>query len=347
MSKISTKIFLLILMIFLITLINGLLITYYLINSSNDTEVINQLGIIRGLIQRVTLLTLIDHKNEMIDNIKTIDLILKQLTFYDKKYYFLISTKKLEKNILDLQEKWSNLKNDLNNYQTDKNEFIKNRIIKKSEELWFFADQTVLIAEHRAENLKKRLQITFYAILINLILILFILWISKILIKDKLEYFANYDSLTNTLNRKTFYIYLNNFIKISKRYNKPFCLFIFDIDFFKEINDSQGHQIGDEILKSIINLIKNEIRETDILARFGGDEFLILTPEINIKKGLVIAEKVRKTIENITFINDIKTTISFGLTEYKNEDTINSIMNRADNALYQAKNKGRNNCFIL
>jgi diguanylate cyclase (GGDEF)-like protein len=124
-------------------------------------------------------------------------------------------------------------------------------------------------------------------------------------------------------------------------------LIIFDIDFFKKINDSHGHQTGDEILKSITKIIKNEIRETDLLARFGGDEFLIISPETNIKNGKIIAEKIRESVEDKELHNNIKTTISLGITEYKDKDTIDSLMKRTDNALYQSKSRGRNNCSIL
>lgn len=347
MSKISSKIFLLILSIFIITLINGLLIIFYFINSSNDTIIINKLAELRGLIQRATLLILNNNFNEAVDAVDTIDALFENFAFYNKRYYFIISTQSLQNNINNIREKWENLKTNFNNYKINQKELIKNQIIKNSEDLWIFTDHTVLIAEHRAENLKKRLQVTFYVISLNILLILIIFWISKILIKDKLEYFANYDSVTNTLNRSTFYSYLSNLIKVSKRYKKLFCLIMFDIDYFKRINDSYGHQVGDEILKSITAIIKKEIRETDLLARFGGDEFLILAPEINIKKGIIIAEKIRKSIEINTLFNDIKTTISLGITEFKSEDTIDSIVNRTDQALYKSKSKGRNSCSVL
>jgi len=347
MYKMSTKILLLALIIFILTIINGFLLTYYFINSSHDTEIITQLGLIRGLIQRSTLLALLKKYNKLNESIKQVDNILKQFTVKKKKYYFIISTKKLEKNIYNLKIRWNNLKDVYNNLKlTDNNDF-RNKIIKKNEELWMLSDQTVLIAEHRAENLKNRLWVTFYVIIADIFLIIIIIWIIKAVIKDKLEYLANYDSLTNTLKRKIFYLYLNNFIKIAKRYNKIFCLIMFDLDNFKVVNDSYGHQAGDDLLKAAINIIMNHIRETDLLSRFGGDEFLILSPEIDLKNGLIMAEKIRESIENELFSNNIKTTISIGITEYKDNDDVDIMIKRVDDALYKSKNTGRNKCSAL
>jgi diguanylate cyclase (GGDEF)-like protein len=116
---------------------------------------------------------------------------------------------------------------------------------------------------------------------------------------------------------------------------------ILDIDFFKKVNDTYGHLVGDEILKSVSALITKHIRAEDTFARWGGEEF-VLVLNVGLEKGFEIAENLRKYIEVETFNEVEGLTCSFGVTEYKEKDTLNSLIKRADKALYEAKESGRN-----
>jgi len=141
-------------------------------------------------------------------------------------------------------------------------------------------------------------------------------------------------------------IRLNEEILKAKRYNTPLSIIYFDIDHFKQINDTYGHKKGDFILKEVSKIILQNIRKTDIFGRWGGEEFIIILPFTNLENALILAEKLRKKIEEHDF-DGINITISFGVTELKIDDNADTLINRADEALYKAKNKGRNRvCYI-
>ncbi len=170
-------------------------------------------------------------------------------------------------------------------------------------------------------------------------------------IKEKsnlLEYQANHDSLTGLHNRKKFYEIFGKEVRRDARYNNYLSLLMFDIDNFKSFNDDFGHNIGDEVLRIISKIILESIREHDIAVRWGGEEFIILTPETNIKGAKIVAEKIRSTIES--FKNDkIKRqiTVSCGITGFSNSDSQEDIIERADIALYKAKKLGKNNIVLF
>lgn len=155
---------------------------------------------------------------------------------------------------------------------------------------------------------------------------------------------ATTDTLTNCFNRKMFHEMLTAEISRSERHNLMFSLVIFDIDNFKLVNDTFGHLVGDEVLKSVAQIGSTHIRKSDIFARWGGEEFTILLPETDLEGAVVVAEKVRHAIE--TFHNDKVgyKTCSFGIAEFEphQPDAINLIISRADKALYYAKENGKN-----
>jgi len=182
--------------------------------------------------------------------------------------------------------------------------------------------------------------IIFGLILILTLLIYFYFKMNQI--KRKLEIIATHDKLlTDIFNRLEINKRLKNEIETAKRYNIPLSVIYFDIDHFKKINDTYGHEKGDFVLKEIARLITLNLRKTDIFGRWGGEEFLIVLPFTDLKNAFKLAEKLRKIIENYNF-NGIKVTISFGVAEFNKNDNTDTLINRADKALYQAKESGRN-----
>lgn len=165
--------------------------------------------------------------------------------------------------------------------------------------------------------------------------------------KEELSRLAVTDKLTGLYNRRRFEEVLENELSRSRRFNHPFSLMIIDIDHFKEVNDSFGHDVGDRVLIEISKLIKENIRSTDVLVRWGGEEFVIICLETNLSSIKSIADNIRKKIESYTFKDIGNKTVSIGLTVYENDDTQASILKRADNALYKAKNDGRNRVEII
>lgn len=153
------------------------------------------------------------------------------------------------------------------------------------------------------------------------------------------------DSLTGLLNRRTFMKKIETEAIRFSRSQKPFSLLFADIDFFKKINDTYGHAAGDEVLIFVSNLLSAEKREVDQVGRWGGEEFLILLPETNIEGAVTHGNEIREMIsaKPINYEGqEINITMSFGVSEYSGNCTIEKTIDQADQRLYLAKNSGRN-----
>jgi diguanylate cyclase (GGDEF)-like protein len=163
---------------------------------------------------------------------------------------------------------------------------------------------------------------------------------------EQLFLHSTIDPLTNTYSRRYFTELFSKELTKSKRHHSPLCCIIFDIDHFKKVNDNYGHLAGDYILKSVSKIIHREIRNEDIFGRYGGDEFVIVLPAINLNNAEIVAEKIRKSIHNETFVFDtinIKVTLSIGISSVDDSiDTIEAAIENSDSALYLAKGNGRN-----
>jgi diguanylate cyclase (GGDEF)-like protein len=162
------------------------------------------------------------------------------------------------------------------------------------------------------------------------------------LAEEELKRLASTDKLTEAYNRTKFKEIIGREIERFKRYNQPLSIIIFDIDHFKDVNDRYGHSAGDYVLKTIADIVRENIRKIDYFVRWGGEEFMIISSETNLKEVYVLAERIRETIESYIFEDIGKVTISLGVTEFKENDTEDSLIKRADNAMYEAKKKGRN-----
>lgn len=154
------------------------------------------------------------------------------------------------------------------------------------------------------------------------------------------------DGLTGLFNIRYFKLLLETEIMMAKSDpTKVFTIIMSDVDHFKKFNDTYGHQVGDLVLKEVANALKNSVRSSDIVARYGGEEMIILLRGTPLKNGLIVAEKVRKNIEDSIVKdrnNTYKVTASLGVATYKPNDNVDLIIKRADDGLYQAKESGRN-----
>lgn len=157
----------------------------------------------------------------------------------------------------------------------------------------------------------------------------------------KLIEMVNLDYLTKIFNRKGLNEKLEYEVARINRYNGSLSVLMIDIDHFKAINDKYGHLAGDLVLKKVSETIKENVREADIVGRYGGEEFMVILIESSSEQGFCVAERVRKSIQELEFPNGIKVTISGGLKEYKGEP-IDKFIDEADKLLYVAKNNGRN-----
>lgn len=162
------------------------------------------------------------------------------------------------------------------------------------------------------------------------------------LLSEQLTMMAYTDPLTGIYNRLHFNTFLDAEMDKVKRYGGTFSVIFFDIDRFKQINDTNGHIAGDEVLKDITQIVSESNRSSDIFARYGGEEFIIMAASTDIKGAYGHAQRLRKDIEQKTFSVG-RVTCSFGVAEFKPEsDKAESLIERADNALYKAKAQGRN-----
>ncbi len=171
--------------------------------------------------------------------------------------------------------------------------------------------------------------------------------IKKLEINSKeLVYEATHDHLTSLYNRQKLNEELIKEIHRESRYKRGLSVIMFDIDYFKKINDTFGHDIGDDILIKIAKASNNNIREVDTLARWGGEEFILLLPETQIKDARRIANFIKEDISKIILPNQENVTASFGVTQLFENDTKNTFLKRVDVALYEAKENGRNNVVV-
>ena len=155
------------------------------------------------------------------------------------------------------------------------------------------------------------------------------------------------DGLTNVYNRNKFDEILEDEIKNIKRYNNPLSIAILDIDKFKNFNDNYGHLVGDEVLITLAQTVNTSVRETDLFARWGGEEFIVLFKNTPVDIAKQVSEKLKDKIEANSHPTAGKITASFGVTEYKDGDTLESFFKRCDDALYVAKENGRNRVEVL
>jgi diguanylate cyclase (GGDEF)-like protein/PAS domain S-box-containing protein len=164
---------------------------------------------------------------------------------------------------------------------------------------------------------------------------------------EALKRLATTDILTGAYNRTLFDEIIKREIERVNRYSKPLSVIMFDIDHFKQVNDTFGHNAGDSVLKKIASLVRRIMRKIDYFMRWGGEEFIVISGETDREQAYTLAERIRKRIENYKFDHIDQITVSCGVAEYREEDTENSLIKRADDAMYEAKRKGRNRVAVI
>ncbi|KIM12773.1 MAG: hypothetical protein KU37_02550 [Sulfuricurvum sp. PC08-66] len=160
--------------------------------------------------------------------------------------------------------------------------------------------------------------------------------------KKELETLSVTDRLTAIFNRRKLDELLSVESQKAKRYERPLSLLIIDIDYFKKVNDTFGHQVGDTTLQSVATLLQQNIRNSDHVGRFGGEEFMVICPETDSDHASALAEKLRLAIDQYSFETLGHATISIGVASLKHEESVEAWVKRADCALYRAKENGRN-----
>ena len=230
--------------------------------------------------------------------------------------------------------------------QNNENYIIHTKYIKE-------LDLYLAIEVKLSDYTHNSIEILYLNLLASLAVVLFIIIILyRIIYKhsESLEIMAFFDPLTKLNNRRYFLTKLDTYIKESNKNKSTFCIAFLDIDNFKEINDIYGHHTGDDILKKVSDLLKESIRKHDVIARWGGEEIVILFPKTDISTGQMLTEKLRLLLENNIKIQEVLSrnlTASIGITQFKQSDDTDSIIKRSDDAMYLSKNNGKNKITVL
>ena len=208
------------------------------------------------------------------------------------------------------------------------------------------APWTVLIIVPLYSIIGKALVLTLPEIIIGILLLFgYFVFMNLQKVEELLKKASLTDPLTGLNNRRYLDAMIEKEIARADRYKENLSMASLDLDRFKKVNDTWGHPIGDEVLKLTANVVKNSIRESDVLVRLGGEEFAILLPHTNIDAANMIAERTRRAIEEASHPIAGKVTASFGVAERQSGESYNSLYRRVDKALYRAKESGRN-CVI-
>ncbi len=187
--------------------------------------------------------------------------------------------------------------------------------------------------------------VSSYTFLILLLSISLVLLASERL-RTELEHLAHYDPLTNALNRRQMNHICTTELERSRRHSRSMALLMMDLDHFKAINDTYGHQAGDQVLVNFTQQVSALLRQADQLGRFGGEEFVVLLPETSLDEALLVAGRILRVC--VRHEHTPSCSVSIGVTTNQNQhDTVDMLLGRADAAMYQAKSNGRNQAISL
>ncbi|MDO9623777.1 MAG: diguanylate cyclase [Pseudomonas sp.] len=209
-------------------------------------------------------------------------------------------------------------------------------------------DWYLFVDKHETGALAGIRQSLYINLLICLVVTAIVLTLVHIALRRyqaRIAALATTDQLTDLLNRRGFDLLANQAIQEARRNPSPLCALLLDLDNFKDLNDNHGHLAGDEVLRGFANKLRDNLRQSDILCRWGGEEFIILLKDSSPEQARLLAEKIRQQTEHASFSYkdaSLHITTSIGLAELHPEDSLNELLARADRALYRAKKTGRN-----
>ncbi len=338
----SKKIIFIVFVIILDLFVNFIFVYGQIQRMEGSSQLINDIGRIRGGIQRTI-------KLEIAGN-SSVDAEL----YVDEKIQNLIAaidvgkvaaTDTILENILDIANQWSDLKQEMITFRTTPNEEQLLNLVLDSEELWTIADQAVTEAQSNQEKNLGTERYLLILILFNLALGVTLLFYIKKYVENELEKYVNFDYLTKTYNRRFLMEYLIIEIKKAERKKNNLAVALIDIDNFKLVNDTFGHTEGDHVLQDVAKIMKSNVRRSDIVSRYGGEEFLIVMNDTTEQGAMVLAEKIRKAVEIHQFTTG-NITISLGVSCFSSGTSIDLLIKHADDAMYQAKKEGKNRAVL-
>lgn len=187
--------------------------------------------------------------------------------------------------------------------------------------------------------------VAFFRYVFSLLLLTFLMYVMEIALHrshTKLQKLAEEDDLTQIYNRHKLRTVLQSEIERAERHHTQLCVALFDVDNFKSINDTHGHNVGDDVLKHLSKVVKSSIRVNDTFGRWGGEEFLLILPHANQEEAKIVCEKIRLLISQSDFKQAGMVTCSFGLGVYESWMNFDTLISRCDKAMYQSKKLGKN-----
>jgi diguanylate cyclase (GGDEF)-like protein len=205
----------------------------------------------------------------------------------------------------------------------------------------------LIVEQDEAPEFLPLQRVFWLNLLVSAAITLLVMWVILYTVnrfRRRLEEMAATDSLTRLLNRQAFGFVFEQAVHESGRSHKPLSALLLDIDYFKQINDTYGHGVGDQVLRRMAVLFKSVLRENDIVCRWGGEEFFILLRDCSREDALVLAQKLRRILASQPLLPthpQLQVTFSLGLVEHRGGETLAQLFDRADKALYQAKSAGR------
>ncbi|MBI4979588.1 MAG: GGDEF domain-containing protein [Spirochaetes bacterium] len=345
-SSQSRKVLVISLFTIIFSLVNSGILFIYLENTNHYPEFLTKIGRLRAAIQRTAKLASNGRDYQM--HAAVVDTYFSDLE--SGKGMKAFRTPSIAVRIDELKKAWLEIWDACERYRTSGSSADRAGIIDSSERYINIARELSDDAQMVSENAKYILIWLGVMIAINALIILTAVWWLKTMVTDRLEHSATHDQLTGIYNRRIFEQFLENEINIcSRQYKEGYrsSLIMFDIDRFKAINDTKGHGAGDMVLKKLSATVQGVIRKSDIFARFGGEEFILIVSGNNARHAMLSAEKLRTTIERTSFFDDVTITASFGITELHEKDAVAAALERADKALYAAKEHGRNQTMRL
>ena len=274
-----------------------------------------------------------------------VEFIHKNVQLDEKEYYFYAQPIKIEPICLMCHGKKANapsfIQKSYNNgydYQLGEIRGITSILISKE-----------LLTQESREKYWERVVVSIF---IALIIIMIMYLAVRVLTKKELQLIAQLnklsykDELTKINNRRSINDYLSELHEIFLRYQTKYSIIMLDIDHFKAVNDTFGHDVGDTVLIDVAKILNTIRRTTDHIGRWGGEEFMMLVPHNNASEAIQIAERIRHEVEKHSFKSVLNIRVSLGVTEVKDNDTLQSITKRVDDALYEAKESGRNKVIV-
>lgn len=339
----SRSIFIIVSILTILLIVQIIMYNNFFNDLKKDIKIINDLSSIRGSIQRFTKLEISNNDNLALR--MHIDSLINSYAIGNEQVY--LKSIKEYYNIKVLHKQWETLLSFIDDYKKNPTDAKLMNVIAKSEHCWETANSFVLRNQYIANKTTSYFKYFTITLGLNLLAIVLFLILYKKYVYNNLADCAIRDPLTGVFNRRYFDEYLNHEILRAKRSQKIFCLIMFDIDHFKHVNDTYGHDMGDYALITLSEIIQNSIRKSDVLSRIGGEEFMVLLPDTDVNNAFHLAERIRLNTESFEFNQIGNINLSIGITEFRIDDSNDSIVKRVDTALYLAKSNGRNRCEII